>query len=701
MKVKRLLPLALSALVALGGAAAAQTNADYMFSGVKHPSYDSGYAAIDEYVRGLSIPVSASYKDAAKKICAKSTTDIQKARAIFTWVASNIKYDVYFNSATCYDADGTWKQRSGVCQGYALLYNELAKAAGLNAEYVRGFSKNNSYKFGDEFGSHGWSLVHLPGRDLLLDPCWGAGNADTVRKTFEFDFKDCWFDVDPYTMIATHFPRESKYQGLRTPITQNKFGSLPVVSPAVNDGGIDGNELFEFYVSHNKAWFPLVYGTFMECVQKGFVFNKLPMADTLKAGESYTANIKIPSGYALYFSVDGSRISVPSGSDVTISPKKEQDVVLWLKKPSSSSLQGLLKYGVSSSPNLEYVALAAEANSQILSGRRTVADSGVVTTTTTSSGDVRVATVTDAADPGDSTEVTDVPDDNVTPLRLPARVSAPIQNSSGFRNAKGQIFDPYAKADFSKDGLIIGFVRVSFNKAGNQIKFIDKDNKKKTYGDFRYKEQFWKKYDSKLNEVNLNMEQFYTSINLYQTDLWRDDKGNCVGPHCTDVNPTVTQAQATANARKANKQGLGEANLSALSLTCTDGVTRDNQAHGRGKVLLFGKVACGNCRATASSIKSAGGSLGDVDVIEVEINRASREQVAQMKAECGHSSIPFAYDTKGDANRLMWNYLAKIGKTGSVTLGVIVYIDAENKVQFVESGYQTAAHIKQVVADYL
>ena len=694
--------LLISSMLFLGTASFAQSNADYMFAGTKHPSYSNTYEAIDTYVKGLKasdIPVSMSYADAAKKICAKSTTEIQKARAIFTWVATNITYDTTFDASTCYSADGTWKKKSGVCQGYALLYNELANSVGLKTDYVRGFSKSYKYEYGDDFGSHGWSIVHLSNRDLLLDPCWGAGNVN--GKTFTFSFKDYWFDVDPNLMIASHFPRESKFQALKTPVTQNKFASLPDVSPAVNFGGVDGKELYDFYVRHNKAWFPVAYGVLDEYLKKGIVINKMPMAGTLKVGVTYTANLTLPSGCTAFFVVDGNkRVAVQSGVDVQITPTTEKDINLFATIGGQS--QGLFGYKASASPSLEHESMAMAANNLILASSGSSGDSGVVTTITDGTGNTHVATVTDAKDPGNSTEVTNVPDDYTTPLRVPARVNAPIQSSKGFKNKLGMIFDPYAKISFDKDGKVIGNVKVKFDKSGNLINFIDKNNAKKLYGQFLYKEQYWKKYDSALDSaIGLNMDQFYSSINLYQTDLYRDAKGKCVGPNCNVTNPNVTQKESDNAARKPNKTGLNADNLATVSLTCTDGQTRDNQAHGKGKVLIFGKVLCGNCRATAQSIKAAGGNLGNVDVIEIEINKASKADVVTFKSECGASNIPFAYDTTGTANSMMWNYLRKLGSVSSVTLGVIVYIDANNKIQYVESGYKTADHIKSIVADYL
>lgn len=686
MKKKLIQAVAFSVALCATSVAFAQSNADYMFSGKKHPSYDSKYESIDSYVKGLSIPVSMSYADAAKKICAKSNTDIQKARAIFTWVASNIQYDVTFNRDTAYNAKGTWDKRCGVCQGYALLYNELANAAGLKTEYVSGFSKSYMYEFGDDAGSHGWSLVHLSDRDMLVDSCWGAGNVNGNK--FTFDFKDYWFDVDPNIMIATHFPRVSSYQALKTPATVNRFETLPYVQPSLNFGGIEGVELLEFYRTHNKAWCPLIYGGFDEVAKAGLVINKMPMAKTLKQGESYTVNMKVPSGYSLVFYVDGKRVPVTSGADITIKPTTTQEVTLF------GNNKGMFQYQVSNSPTFDYEEVAA-------------ADSGIITTTTCN-GTTCTATVTDAPDPGKSTEVTDVPDDYVTPLRFPARLKTPIQTSKGFKNKKGLVFDPYAKVDFSKDGTIVGNVKISFNKAGNQINFIDKNNKKLLYGTFLYKEQYWKKYDKKLDALNLDMEKFYSSINLYQTDLWRDAKGECVGPKCNVQDVTVTSAQVESDSKKSDKEGLNMDNIagSILSFTTTDGRRVNTEANGKGKVVIFFKNRCGNCMATSRDLKNMGGNIGNADLVEIEISKASKADVTTFKSTYGCDSVPFAYDTTDNgygsstASSMMWNYVRKVSSSGSVTLPVIVYIDANNKIQFVESGYQKGEHIKSIVTDY-
>ena len=68
------------------------------------------------------------------------STDDQLARAIYTWVSRNIKYNVYITyTSRNEEADETKEiqkilsERKGICQDYALLFKALVKEAGMDA----------------------------------------------------------------------------------------------------------------------------------------------------------------------------------------------------------------------------------------------------------------------------------------------------------------------------------------------------------------------------------------------------------------------------------------------------------------------------------------------------------------------------------------------------------------------------------------
>ena len=237
----------------------AQKVDNLVFTARKHPVVTS-YTAIDNAVKKISCPTSMTPEDAAKKIVASAKTDMEKARALFSWIGYNIVYDYSFKKES-YTAAGTWKNRTGVCEGYVLLYIQMAKAVGLNAEYVSGYAKNTAdYNPGNPLEKHGWGVVHINGKHVLFDVTWGAVSKLDDPSTFNGD----WFDVDPYLFIFSHFPQELKH----TYIADNSmdlgqfyeyFKKLPTAHPGLARLGIEGKELYDFFKVNPDAWMPKCY----------------------------------------------------------------------------------------------------------------------------------------------------------------------------------------------------------------------------------------------------------------------------------------------------------------------------------------------------------------------------------------------------------------------------------------------------------
>ncbi|MBP5751966.1 MAG: hypothetical protein J6W60_03790 [Treponema sp.] len=292
----------------------AQKIDNLVFTARKHPVVTS-YTAIDNAVKKISCPASMTPEDAAKKIVASAKTDMEKARALFSWIGYNIVYDYSFKKES-YTAAGTWKNRTGVCEGYVLLYIQMAKAVGLNAEYVSGYAKNTAdYNPGNPLEKHGWGVVHINGKHVLFDVTWGAVSKLDDPSTFNGD----WFDVDPYLFIFSHFPQELKH----TYIADNSmdlgqfyeyFKKLPTAHPGLARLGIEGKELYDFFKVNPDAWMPKCYNELY--VDRGVKINKLPLTKTLTGNKTYTFNFTIPKGVAMTF---GSQ-TLTSGKDFSYTP---------------------------------------------------------------------------------------------------------------------------------------------------------------------------------------------------------------------------------------------------------------------------------------------------------------------------------------------------------------------------------------------
>ncbi|MGL5615513.1 MAG: transglutaminase-like domain-containing protein [Sarcina sp.] len=138
------------------------------YNGVKLSSAVKGDTAIDNM---------------AKKVTANDTTDLEKAKSLYTWVGNNINYsDQKAEEITETGGKGipsgaipAFNTRSGVCFDYASLYVAMAKDVGLQVRMVSG----EGYT-GTEWGPHAWNEVYIPseGKWIPVDPTFESSGGD-------------------------------------------------------------------------------------------------------------------------------------------------------------------------------------------------------------------------------------------------------------------------------------------------------------------------------------------------------------------------------------------------------------------------------------------------------------------------------------------------------------------------------------------
>lgn len=129
----------------------------------------------------------------AKEITAGDKTDREKAKSIYNWVGSNIKYDfnkadmvMSSNKVTNSGAIPAFKEREGICFDYACLYVAMCRAVGLNVRMVMGDAYN-----GEEYISHAWNEVYLKDEDkwINVDPTFYVSGDYFDNKDFNKDHK--------------------------------------------------------------------------------------------------------------------------------------------------------------------------------------------------------------------------------------------------------------------------------------------------------------------------------------------------------------------------------------------------------------------------------------------------------------------------------------------------------------------------------
>lgn len=182
-------------------------------------------------------------KALARHLVKPARSDAEKARALYSWIALNIRYDTeafFADRPSAGTAEEVLKTRLSVCNGYARLYEALAKEAGLEARLVSGYGRGYGCQPGDPIpkeSNHAWNAVKVDGQWRLLDSTWGAGHLDEDG-SFVRSFDDFWFLTPPKQFLATHYPEEPRWQLLPKPVDGKAFTALPDVTPDFYRAGL-------------------------------------------------------------------------------------------------------------------------------------------------------------------------------------------------------------------------------------------------------------------------------------------------------------------------------------------------------------------------------------------------------------------------------------------------------------------------------
>ncbi len=192
---------------------------------------DNRYSDIDK--KAFSIKYAGnSVSELASVLSQYATSDPDKARIIYAWIANNITYDVDGFLSGQYGDLGAKKvlsRRTGVCTGYANLYQALAQSMGLETVVIEGYAKGVGYGIGTgKRLRHAWNAVKFNDRWHLLDSTWGAGVVSGQQ--FVKIFNPHYFATKSEHFIYDHYPNDPAWQLLSNPFSKAEFDRLPTVS---------------------------------------------------------------------------------------------------------------------------------------------------------------------------------------------------------------------------------------------------------------------------------------------------------------------------------------------------------------------------------------------------------------------------------------------------------------------------------------
>lgn len=196
----------------------------------------------------------------AQKLTAPCSTDRQKVKAIFDWIADNIAYNVgtrsnwrqkqvrYHSVAPDTSLDNkslneivayqVLRKRVAICNGYARLFKTLCDYAGIQAQVVTGYARTNDTRIGERFKTnHSWNAVQIDSTWHLLDVTWASGYINFADE-FVKQYDGYYFLTPPDLFFRNHYPDNLQWSLLSNPPQLQELKHAPYQAAAFVKYGI-------------------------------------------------------------------------------------------------------------------------------------------------------------------------------------------------------------------------------------------------------------------------------------------------------------------------------------------------------------------------------------------------------------------------------------------------------------------------------
>ena len=198
------------------------------------------YSAIDAHARNAPALAARNLNTLSAYLTTPAKTELAKARAVYAWITSHIRYDETAFSGQKYASEAEYASRSlrsrkAVCMGFALLFKHLLSPAGIDVANIKGYARTFDSEAGQPIQrvDHEWNAVRLDGDWYLLDIAWAQTTAKNGKPN------DYFFLTEPTEFAANHFPTNPRWQLLDTTVSKSQFDQFPKLYDAYFRMGFD------------------------------------------------------------------------------------------------------------------------------------------------------------------------------------------------------------------------------------------------------------------------------------------------------------------------------------------------------------------------------------------------------------------------------------------------------------------------------
>ncbi|KAL8824177.1 MAG: hypothetical protein Q9191_005240 [Dirinaria sp. TL-2023a] len=168
-------------------------------------------------------------------VCRPYRSDVQRLRAIFTWVSERVAWEEDFEGEV--DLRRVIQARRGCSEEVAVLVMEMCQAVGLHAEVVRGHLKATDGPLEVDSNprpNHWWNAVIVDNAWRIMD-CSLASPTNPKRSQYSSAGAQVaepgWFLARPMEICYTHVPSYPEQQHICPPIAPDVLMALPCACP--------------------------------------------------------------------------------------------------------------------------------------------------------------------------------------------------------------------------------------------------------------------------------------------------------------------------------------------------------------------------------------------------------------------------------------------------------------------------------------
>jgi len=248
-----------------------------------------GSRDLEKHALAAPAAVEGSVPTLAKYLVMNAKSDSDKAWVIFRWIADRISYDIdAYLSGRFRDLNTSAEQvlakRSSVCDGYVVLFSELARHAGLAVMKISGYAKAYGVPANSVFAeeNHAWVLVRIDGEWRIVDPTWGAGYVAEDRYNKKLD--PLYFYSESHQIKFTHWSNNAAWRSVAVAgISKAEFEAMPQVDPGLFHAGAKGEALSAAAKTPGFREFVHVF----EQNHHDLVLLEAPLVAHLRAGTRY------------------------------------------------------------------------------------------------------------------------------------------------------------------------------------------------------------------------------------------------------------------------------------------------------------------------------------------------------------------------------------------------------------------------------